>query len=139
MDIKIIKIRTKSADEKGSLSFLEASKDIDFEIKRFYYTYGATVNTQRGGHAHRTLRQILFCPYGEIKIILDDGLERAEILLDSPEKGLIVEERMWHEMIWLKENSVLCVAASDWYEESDYIRNYDEFIAFLKNEARDED
>lgn len=136
MDTKIIKIRTKPANEKGSLSFFEASKDIDFEIKRFYYTYGAKVNTQRGGHAHKKLKQLLFCPYGEIKIILDDGQERAEILLDSPEKGLIVEERIWREVIWLKDNSVLCVAASDWYDESDYIRNYDEFIAFLKNEAR---
>lgn len=139
MDTKILDIRTRSTSEKGSLSFLEAGKDIDFEIKRFYYTYGATKDTQRGGHAHKTLRQLLFCPYGEIKIILDDGKDKVEVLLDSPEKALIVEEKIWRDIIWLKDNSVLCAAASNFYDENDYIRNYDDFIAFLEDEASDND
>ena len=99
-----------------------------FDIKRIYYIYGAPQGTQRGGHAHKALRQVLWCPYGSILIKLDDGHEKSEVLLDDPAKGLIVEHNMWREMIWQQENSVLCVAADSYYEAEDYIRDYDEFL-----------
>ena len=88
----------------------------------------------RGGHAHKKLRQLLWCPYGRIRIRLDDGHENAEVLLDTPNKGLVVEHNMWREMLWEKENSVLCVAASEFYEESDYIRDYRQFLRFVREQ-----
>ena len=88
----------------------------------------------RGGHAHKKLRQLLWCPYGRIRIRLDDGHEKAEVLLDAPNKGVVVEHTMWREMLWEKENSVLCVAASEFYEESDYIRDYRQFLRYVREQ-----
>ena len=64
-------------------------------------------------------------------MILDDGNERIEKILDNESKGLIVNQGIWRDIIWLEENSVLCVAASELYDESDYIRNYDDYIKFV--------
>ena len=75
--------------------------------------------------------------YGSIRIRLDNGREKADVLLDSPDKGLIVEHYMWREMIWEKKDSVLCVAADSYYDESDYIRDYDEFLEAVKGKDLD--
>ena len=107
------------------------------DIKRIYYIHGAPKGTHRGGHAHKTLRQVLWCPYGSIRIRLDNGREKTDVLLDSPDKGLIVEHYMWREMIWEKKDSVLCVAADSYYDESDYIRDYDEFLEAVKGKDLD--
>ena len=85
----------------------------------------------------KALRQVLWCPYGSIRIRLDNGREKADVLLDSPDKGLIVEHYMWREMIWEKKDSVLCVAADSYYDESDYIRDYDEFLEAVKGKDLD--
>jgi dTDP-4-dehydrorhamnose 3,5-epimerase-like enzyme len=129
---KIISIKRIGNDSIGFLSFFESNKDIPFEIKRIYYIYDVPINTKRGMHAHKELNQFLWCPYGIIKVVLDNGYEKKEFLLGSPEKGLLVGKGIWHEMYWLKESSVLCVAASDYYNEKDYIRDYDEFLKLVK-------
>ncbi|MDO7975853.1 sugar 3,4-ketoisomerase [Oceanotoga teriensis] len=129
---KIIEIKTFGNEEQGFLSFFESNKDIPFEIKRIYYTYDVPINTKRGMHAHKELNQVLWCPYGEIEVILDNGKEKKSYLLDSPEKALLVGKGIWRDMYWKKENSVLCVAASDYYNEEDYIRDYDEFLKYVK-------
>lgn len=116
----------------GYLSFFEANKDIPFEIKRIYYTYDVPVNTKRGMHAHKKLQQLLWCPYGEIEVMLDNGHKKESFLLDSPEKALLVLKGYWHDMYWRKEGSVLCVAASDYYNEADYIRDYEKFLKYVK-------
>lgn len=128
MLIETIDIKTISTANQGSLSFFEAERDIPFEIKRLYYIYGAPDGTKRGGHAHHRLNQILFCPYGKIEIVLDDGSMQKSLMLDSPNTGLVIRSAMWRDMIWHEANSVLMVAASDYYDESDYIRNYEDFI-----------
>jgi hypothetical protein len=128
----IIKIKKIGNKEDGYLSFFESNKDIPFEIKRIYYTYDVPLNTKRGMHAHKELNQILWCPYGVIEIILDNGEIKKSFLLDSPEKGLLVGNGIWRDMYWKKEGSVLCVAASDYYTEEDYIRDYDEFLKLVK-------
>jgi dTDP-4-dehydrorhamnose 3,5-epimerase-like enzyme len=130
--MKIIKIRTVDTNNLGTLSFFEGTRDIPFEIKRIYYTYNVPKGAKRGGHAHRSLFQFLFCPYGRIRLILDDGKEKEEVLLDEPSKGLILFNGIWRDIIWEKDNSVLCVAASDYYDENDYIRDYNEFIKLVK-------
>jgi len=128
----LINIRTRGNNEFGFLSFFEDSKDITFEIKRIYYTYKVPIDTKRGMHAHKKLQQALWCPYGKIEVILDNGKEKTSYLLDSPEKSLLVPEGYWHDMYWRKEDSVLCVAASDYYDEEDYIRDYDQFLNFVE-------
>lgn len=131
MRCSIININTKSTDKEGALSFFEEQKDIPFETKRFYYIYGALNGIRRGGHAHKKLKQLLFCPYGSIKILLDDVIEKREIILDRPDKGLLLEEGIWRDMIWQKDYSVLCVAASELYDEEDYIRDYSTFVEYV--------
>ncbi|MGD9568063.1 MAG: FdtA/QdtA family cupin domain-containing protein [Sedimentibacter sp.] len=131
--MNIIKMKKMGSNKKGYLSFFEANKDIPFEIKRVYYIYGVPLETERGMHAHKELQQIMWCPYGTVKILTDDGIKKESYILDSPEMGLIVGNGIWREMEWLKEESVLCVAASDYYDEADYIRNYEDFIKLVKD------
>lgn len=128
----LLKIKKLGNEEKGFLSFFESKKDIPFEIKRIYYIYDVPNNIKRGMHAHKKLEQFLWCPYGEIEIILNNGLKKEIFLLDTPEEGILIGNGIWREMIWKKENSVLCVVASEYYDESDYIRDYDEFIKLVK-------
>ena len=128
MNYKIIDIKTVGTEGKGELSFFESGKDIPFDIKRIYYTYHVPEKAERGGHAHIKLSQLLICPYGEIELSLDDGDNRVSILLNDPSKGVLIEGLIWREMTWKKEGSLLMVAASDYYKEEDYIRNYSDFI-----------
>lgn len=130
----IIQINRFSADGKGALQFFEANRDIPFDIKRIYYITGVPNGVNRGMHAHKKLRQLLFCPYGKIQIIIDDGKNKYSHILERPEEGLLLTPCVWREMVWLQKDSVLCVAASDYYDEADYIRNYTEFIQYLENE-----
>lgn len=129
--VEVVKFH-QLGDKKGYLSFFESNKDIPFEIKRIYYTYDVSVGTKRGMHAHKDLQQVLWCPYGAIEVILDDGKEKSIYLLDSPEKALVILKGYWRDIYWRKEGSVLCVAASEYYDEEDYIRDYDEFLKYVK-------
>ena len=113
--------------DTGYLIYLESLCQIPFEIKRIYYIYETPLDTPRGFHAHINLEQVAFCPYGKIEILLDNGKEKSTHLLDSPEKGLYIGKGFWHEMKWLKKDSVLCVIASEKYDEDDYVRDYKEF------------
>lgn len=128
----IRKLKKTGTDRRGYISFLEINKEISFEIKRIYYIYQVPEGTKRGMHAHKKLKQILWCPYGKIEIMLYDGLKEESYILDSPEKMLYVGEGLWRDMYWKKEDSVLCVAASEYYDESDYIRDYDRFIKMVR-------
>ena len=128
MDYSIIDIRTVTTDGKGSLSFFEGGHDVPFEIKRVYYIYQTPEGVGRGGHAHRSLTQMLWCPHGSVEVMLDDGRDRETVTLDDPAKGLVVHDLTWREMTWREEGSVLVVAASGYYDESDYIRDYASFV-----------
>ena len=132
---KVICIKTIDTAGSGQLSFFEGEKNLPFAIKRVYYISNVPEGIRRGFHAHKELKQLLFCPYGEINIILDDGYRREEILLNDPSIGLLIEKPIWREMVWIKSYSVLCVAASNYYSEGDYIRNYGDFISFLKQNS----
>lgn len=129
---KLIDLKRIGDFNIGNLSYFESNKDIPFSIKRIYYTYDVPAGTKRGMHAHKKLQQILWCPYGEIEVILDNGKEKTSYLLDSPERALLVLKGYWRDMYWKKEGSVLCVAASDYYNEEDYIRYYDEFLKYVE-------
>lgn len=129
---ELIEIKKICTPEVGSLSFFEVEKDIPFEIKRIYYIYEVPAEEKRGMHAHKALKQVLWCPFGSIEIVLDNGEEKKSFLLDAPYKLLFVGPGIWRDMFWKKDGSVLCVAASMFYNEDDYIRNYDEFLKYEK-------
>jgi len=119
-------------DERGSLVALEEFKDIPFEIKRVYYMYGTGEGVHRGFHAHKKLEQILICIHGTCKIKLDNGFEQKIIPLEKPYEGLHVKSNMWREMYDFSSDAVLMVLASEYYDESDYIRDYDTFLNIVK-------
>lgn len=118
-------------DERGQLIAIETLKDIPFEVKRVYYIFDTKEGVRRGFHAHKSLQQILICVHGSCKIHLDNGAEKEEVLLDSPETGLYITSDTWREMYDFSPDAVLLVLASEHYTESDYIRNYDEFLKYI--------
>lgn len=115
-------------DQRGSLVALEANKLIPFDIKRVYYLFGMQPDLPRGFHAHRELVQVAVCLKGSCDILMDNGHEKEVIELNSPSQGLVIDVMQWHEMSNFSEDCVLLVLASDAYDESDYIRNYDVFL-----------
>ena len=119
-------------DERGMLVALEEFKDIPFEIKRVYYMYDTKPGVRRGYHAHKNLEQILVCVHGSCDVLLDNGTEKKIVSLEKPYEGLYVPNDMWREMYNFSEGAVLLVFASDIYKEEDYIRDYDDFLKFVK-------
>ena len=132
MKIKFINFDIKG-DKRGKLIAIEQLKDIPFEIKRVYYIFDTKSEIRRGSHAHKNLQQVAICLNGSCKFLLDNGKERVEdIILDSPNKGLFIDKMIWREMYDFSENCVLLVIASEYYDENDYIRDYEEFLKILK-------
>jgi dTDP-4-dehydrorhamnose 3,5-epimerase-like enzyme len=125
-------IEVPGHSEFGRLSVVEFSRDLPFDVKRVYYIYGMKSGEIRGRHAHKKLCQFLICVSGSIKIALDDGKSKRDIILNNPAQGLVVPPGCWRTMEWLGD-SVLLVLASENYDESDYIRNYGSFIDWVQN------
>ena len=125
-------------DEHGQLISMEEFKDIPFHIKRVYYMYDTQDGVVRGKHAHKNLEQILVCIHGSCKILLDNGHEKKIIPLERPYEGLYVASSMWREMYDFSKDTVLLVFASELYDESDYIRDYDEFLEFVKGQKNED-
>lgn len=121
-------IEIPKIEDEGFLSFAEGNKSIPFEIKRIYYIYDVKNNVIRGKHAHKKTRQVLFCVRGSVRVLLDNGSIKEEILLTEPSKGILLDRMMWHTMHEFSQDAVLLVLASDYYEEKDYIRDYQEFL-----------
>lgn len=122
-------------DERGSLVALENNKNIPFEIKRVYYIFGTKENVSRGFHAHRDLQQVAVCVNGQCEFIIDDGKKRESVILNSPDRGIYIDNNKWREMHNFSKDCVLLVIASRYYDEEDYIRNYDEFLKGIKNDS----
>ncbi|MDL5167690.1 FdtA/QdtA family cupin domain-containing protein [Proteus faecis] len=124
--IKIINFKILG-DNRGSLISLEKNIDIPFEIKRIYYIFDTKNNVSRGYHAHKKLEQIIICVKGSCKFILDNGFQKEEVTLNTPDIGLHIKNNIWREMHDFSQDCVLIVIASEHYDESDYIRDYDTF------------
>lgn len=116
-----------NSDDRGSLVAIEELQDIPFQIKRIYYIFATREDVRRGLHAHKQLQQVLICVHGTCKILLDDGRDQLNIILNDPARGLFVDKMIWREMYDFSADAVLLVLASEHYCEEDYIRNYDEF------------
>lgn len=119
-------------DERGSLVAFETDRDVPFPINRVYYIFGTKEHVARGFHAHRKLKQVAVCVKGQCRMVLDDGQTREETLLNSPTKGLLIGDLVWREMHDFSHDCVLLVLASEHYDESDYIRDYEEFIKSVR-------
>jgi dTDP-4-dehydrorhamnose 3,5-epimerase-like enzyme len=116
-------------DLRGSLSFAEIEAQLPFVPKRFFVIHDVPSKEIRGEHAHRTLEQLLICLKGSVSCVVDDGENRAEIRLTSPERALYVPPQVWAIQYRYSSDAVLLVLASDKYSAEDYVRDYDEFRA----------
>jgi len=125
-------IFSEIGDSRGSLISLEQFKNVPFEIKRTYYLYGLSKEHPRGFHAHKKLTQLAVCLNGSCSIVMNDGTNEEIVLMDDPAKGLLIEPYQWHVMKDFSENCILIVLADDYYDESDYIRDFEKFIQELK-------
>ena len=118
-------------DERGSLIAIEQGHNAPFEIKRVYYIFDTKDGVERGFHAHINLKQICIAVKGSCTFVLDDGKKREEIKLTNPNQGLFIEGLIWREMKNFTPDCVLVVLASEHYDESDYIRDYDKFLEIV--------
>ncbi|GHW30898.1 dTDP-6-deoxy-3,4-keto-hexulose isomerase [Vibrio cholerae] len=126
-NIQLINLK-KLGDERGTLVSLEQNKNIPFDIKRIYYIFDTKSGFSRGFHAHINLEQVAICLKGNVTFVVDDGVTREKIKLSSPDVGLHIKGLKWREMHEFSEDCVLLVIASELYDESDYIRDYDRFL-----------
>ena len=119
-------------DHSGKLVALEKGQDLPFDVKRVYYIWGNDKEALRGKHAHRKLEQMIVCTSGSCDFILDNGKKRETVHLDNPAQGLHIKHNIWREFTNFSEDCVVMVLASEYYDEADYIRNYDEFLREVK-------
>lgn len=123
-------------DPRGNLTFVEAGHHIPFEIKRVYYLYDVPGGSERGGHAHKGLYQLIIAMSGSFDIQLDDGHSKKTIHMNRSYYGLYVCPMIWREMDNFSSGAVCMVLASNYYDEADYYRNYDEFIRDIQKAAK---
>jgi dTDP-4-dehydrorhamnose 3,5-epimerase-like enzyme len=117
----------KITEPRGNLSFIEGNKHIPFSIKRVYYLYDVPSGATRGGHAHKTLYEMMIALSGSFDVVLDDGKEKKTFFLNRPHYGLLIPPGVWRELENFSSNSVALALASQIYIEEDYIRDYEVF------------
>jgi hypothetical protein len=115
-------------EPRGNLTFVESNRHIPFPIQRVYYLYDVPGGAERGGHAHKALHQLIIAMSGSFDIHLDDGKEKKTIHMNRSYNGLYICPMIWREIDNFSSGAVCMVLASDYYDESDYYRDYDEFI-----------
>lgn len=130
-DCKIIDL-PKISDPRGNLTFIEGNNHIPFDIQRVYYLYDVPGGAERGGHAHKALSQLIIAMSGSFDVILDEGGEKKRFHLNRSYQGLYVCPMMWRELDNFSSGSVCMVLASNIYEESDYYREYNEYLTAIK-------
>lgn len=135
-DVRLVELPTVESgvpEAVGAISVLTGGEDCPFEIKRIYWIHGGRKDEVRGHHAHRTLWQLMVPLAGSFDVILSNGAESRMFRLASARQGLLVGPGYWRTIVVRSEGSVLMVAASAAYSEADYIRDYEEFLAFRKS------
>jgi dTDP-4-dehydrorhamnose 3,5-epimerase-like enzyme len=125
MKFKIIDI-PKIEDRRGNLSVIE-KEVIPFDIMRVYYLYDVPSDAYRGGHAHKEQYEFLIALSGSFEVVLDDGFEKQKVMLNKPNKGLLIPTMIWRELENFSSGAVCLVLASDVFNEDDYIRDYEQF------------
>jgi len=130
-DCRIIEM-PRFTDERGSLSVVESHIHVPFDVRRVYYLYDIPAGQVRAAHGHRRLQQLMIAVSGSFEIELDDGFDRRRVRLDRPDRGLYIAPAMWRELDGFSGGAVCVVLASELYDEADYLRDYDQFLAFAR-------
>jgi dTDP-4-dehydrorhamnose 3,5-epimerase-like enzyme len=115
-------------DPRGNLTFIEAERNVPFEIKRIYYLYDVPGGASRAGHGHRNLQQLIIAMSGSFDVTLDDGVNKERFHLNRSYNGLYIPPMMWREIDNFSSGSVCMVLASDFYDEADYFRRHEDFL-----------
>jgi dTDP-4-dehydrorhamnose 3,5-epimerase-like enzyme len=121
------------SNPKGNLTPIEAEADVPFPVRRVYYLYDVPSGEARGGHAHRTLQQVIIAVSGSFNVVLDDARDRHTYFLNRPNVGLYVPPGLWRELEGFSSGAVSLVLASEHYDEADYIRDYSAFQAWIRS------
>lgn len=120
----------KIENRAGNITPIENNKGIPFDIKRIYYLYDVPGGEERGGHAHKNLHQIVIAASGSFDIVLNDGNVQKVVNLNRPYIGLYIVPGLWRELISFSSGAICLVLASEFYNEDDYIRNYNKFLIY---------
>lgn len=126
MDYEIIEL-PRHLDRRGNLSVVESNIQVPFDIKRTFFIYDVPGGEGRAGHAHYTLYEFVIAVSGSFTIIVDDGFEKREILLNKPYQGFLLKPGTWSHLVDFSSGAVALVLCSDFYKEADYIRDYSKF------------
>lgn len=118
-------------DTRGCLSVVESNRGIPFDIKRIYYLYNIPAGKTRAAHGHLSLHQLMIAINGSFNVLLDDGSEKREIKLNKPSQGLYICPLIWRDLYNFSDDAVCMVLASEFYDEADYFRNYQDFLSFV--------
>jgi len=130
---KIINL-PKIHDPRGNLTFIEGGNHVPFDIQRVYYLYDVPGGSERGGHAHKALHQLIIAMSGSFDVVLDDGQKKKRLHLNRSNYGLYVCPMIWRELDNFSSGSVCMVLASNKYDESDYYREYTDYIRSIRKQ-----
>jgi hypothetical protein len=130
MNIKIIEI-PKILDHRGNIAIIE-KETLPFDFKRVYYLYDVPSSASRGGHSHKNQEEFLVALSGSFDVILNDGKTTQKVTLNKPDKGLLISTGIWRELDNFSSGAICLVLASDVFDENDYERNFDAFMANCK-------
>ena len=125
----------KISDPRGNLTFIEEGRHFPFDIKRVYYLYDVPGGAERGGHAHKEMHQMIIAMSGSFDVILDDGMTRQRYHLNRSYHGLYVCPMVWRELDNFSSGAVCLSLASNYYDESDYYREYSDFLQAIRGPA----
>ncbi len=126
----------KIFDPRGNLTVAESMKQVPFDVRRVYWTYDVPSGESRGGHAHRQCRELIIAISGSFTVTIDNGQEKQSFHLNHPWQGLLVETGVWRTLDDFSSGAVCLVLASDPFEEADYIREYDEYLEYMKDKEK---
>lgn len=133
-DCSVIELSKHHSDRKGNISVVENGITVPFEIKRTYYLYDIPGGESRGAHAHKELQQLIIAASGSFNVTLDDGNVKRTFTLNRPYQGLYVKSGIWRDLSEFSSGSVCLVLASEVYQKEDYIRDYGDFLKYIRNE-----
>lgn len=133
-DCRIVEL-PKIQDHRGNLTFIEANRHVPFEIKRVYYLYDVPGGAARAAHGHKTLHQLMIAMSGSLDVTLDDGKEKKVFHLNRSYYGLYIPPMMWRDLDNFSSGAVCMVLASDYFDENDYFRRYEDFLIAARGKA----
>jgi dTDP-4-dehydrorhamnose 3,5-epimerase-like enzyme len=127
-----IKLRTFS-DPRGHLAVAEIEKELPFMVKRIFLIHNTKSNAERAAHATIKQEEVLFCLHGSLKVMLDDGLNKQEVVLNDPTRGLHIGKSVWRTLSDFSPNCVLLALSNTKYMTDDHISDYNEYVRHMRN------